>query len=200
MASTARPPAGTRWQGVNGVVVAVPRTWSTSTDPCRPVADSVWMTGSTTGTVPCPAVRAPGSGLQVGETTLGPMRHRTIVRGLRVRHSGVRCRASASGPCSLEFAVPGRDASFQVFYVGPHPMAFVTRLMRSVTLLPAGLTTVPAIGAGTAVQQALGLIEEAGLVGRAPQVDFPHYVTGTAPAAGRVVRAGATVRLTVGDG
>ena len=129
------PPTGTRWQGMNGVVVAVPRSWATSTESCQPAADTVWMTSTEKSPVPCPLVRAQGSFLQVGGVDPSTLRHRAKVGGLELRHGGVRCRTSASGPCTLEFAVPSRDASFQIFYLGPSPTEFVTRMMRSVMLL-----------------------------------------------------------------
>lgn len=195
------PPPGTRWQGTGTVVVAVPRTWATSTEPCQPAAPgTVWLTSAATPRVPCPLVRARGSVLHVGSADLGPLRHRTEVRGVELRYGGVRCRASASGPCTLDFAVPSRDASFHLFYLGPSPSAFVSRMMRSLTVLPPGLTTVPVIPYGSEVADAMDLLGTAGLRGRSPQVDFPHYATGTRPQAGMLARAGDTVLLTIGDG
>ena len=67
------------------------------------------------------------------------------------------------------------------------------------TAAPA-VTTVPVIDYFESVEVAMDLLRDAGLVGRAPQVDFPHYVTGTVPAAGQRVAVGDTVRLTIGDG
>lgn len=195
-----RSPVGTRWQGINGVVVAVPRSWATSTEPCRPAADAVWMTGDATSPVPCPLVRAQGSFLQVGGVDVAGLQHRTEVAGFELRHGGVRCRTSASGPCTLEFAVPSLDASFRILYLGPSPSEFVTRMMHSVTLLQSGLTTVPVIPYCTEVAEAMEILDDAGLTGRSPQVDFPHYVTGTRPAAGLLTGNGETVRLTIGDG
>ncbi|WP_156390859.1 MULTISPECIES: hypothetical protein [unclassified Nocardioides] len=195
------PPPGTRWQGINEVVVAVPRTWATSTEPCQPAApDTVWLTSDATPPVPCPLVRARGSVLHVDSADLGPLRLRTEVRGVELRHGGVRCRAGASGPCTLDFAVPSLAASFHLFYLGPSPSAFVRRMMRSLTVLPPGLTTVPVIPYGAEVTDAMDLLGTAGLRGRSPQVDFPHYVTGTRPQAGLLARDGDAVRLTIGDG
>lgn len=61
-------------------------------------------------------------------------------------------------------------------------------------------TTVPQIRYGTSVADALRILEEAGLRGHEPDVDWPHYVTGTDPAAGTVVDVGTRVELEIGDG
>jgi hypothetical protein len=63
-----------------------------------------------------------------------------------------------------------------------------------------GSTKVPAIKYGTSVDDAMAHLERAGLCGQSPNVDFPHYVIGTKPAAGSVVERGAQVALLIGDG
>lgn len=63
-----------------------------------------------------------------------------------------------------------------------------------------GSTKVPTITFGTSVDEAMAQLERAGLCGQAPDVDFPHYVTGTEPAAGSVVARGSRVALLIGDG
>jgi hypothetical protein len=199
-------PDGTRWQGINDVVVAVPRDWTTEADPCASSADSVRMLGPLSLAAPCSPVGTRGSVLQVASSgagvlsATGRLRHRTSVGGVGVRHGGVACRASGAGPCTLVFAVPSADATFQITYRGPRPAAFVRWLMRSLTMLPDGSTTVPVVEYGESVDDAKARLEQAGLVGKSPDVNFPHYATGTTPAAGHVVPVGSTVELSIGDG
>ncbi|GAA4716674.1 PASTA domain-containing protein [Nocardioides conyzicola] len=205
--SVASPPAGMRWQGADDVVVAVPEEWTTLTDPCQTTREpAVRIDGPVDRPVPCPLPRSRPSGLVVAPDDLGALpapdtlRHRTEVDGMTVRHGGVRCSAGANGPCTLTFTVPTVHLTFEVGYLGPHPRRFVERMMRSLTALPAGSTTVPVVPLGTSDDDAVALLEEAGLVGEAPDVDFPHYVTGTRPAAGLVVPARSSIELEVGDG
>lgn len=61
-------------------------------------------------------------------------------------------------------------------------------------------TTVPKIRYGTSVDDAMARLARAGLCGQPPDVDFPHYVIGTRPAAGSIVERGTRVALLIGDG
>ena len=63
-----------------------------------------------------------------------------------------------------------------------------------------GTVRVPAITVGTSVDDALKQLSDAGLEGCTPQVDYPHYATGTDPAAGSTVSLGSRVTLQIGDG
>lgn len=63
-----------------------------------------------------------------------------------------------------------------------------------------GTVSVPVITYGTSVDDALELLSEAGLEGCTPRVDYPHYATGTDPAAGSMVSLGSRVTLEIGDG
>ena len=65
---------------------------------------------------------------------------------------------------------------------------------------PVERTTVPRIEYGTSVDDAMRVLEEAGLRGTEPEVDWPHYVIGTDPEAGTSVPVGSEVRLEIGDG
>lgn len=69
----------------------------------------------------------------------------------------------------------------------------------SVTSL-SGTVRVPAIKVGTSVDVALTKLSHAGLEGCTPLVDYPHYTTGTDPAAGSWVPLGSLVTLQIGDG
>ncbi len=67
--------------------------------------------------------------------------------------------------------------------------------------LPAGtIVEVPRIRPYISVDKALARLAAAGLVGVAPQVDFPHYFVATDPPAGTPVEAGSEIRLEIGDG
>lgn len=61
-------------------------------------------------------------------------------------------------------------------------------------------TKVPTIEYGTSVDEAMAQLERAGLCGHSPDVNFPHYVIGTKPAAGSMVDRGTRVALLIGDG
>jgi hypothetical protein len=200
------PPEGMRWQGVNGVVVAVPGGWRTDTDPCgSPDGDTVRFLGPDEPPRWCPGggTVSSVSSLVVAPAArhlpqLGRLDQRIARRGLQVRHGGVRCRASSLGPCTFVFAVP--DAAFAVSYRGPDPQDFVGAMRDSVTRVPDGWTTVPPIRYGISVERAKNQLARAGLTGRSPEVDFPHYATGSRPEPGTVVPDGAEVALTIGDG
>jgi hypothetical protein len=143
-------------------------------------------------TVARPAEALDGSGV--------PLDARVRLETLTVVHGGVACRASTHGPCTLAFAVPGEDLAFRVSYAGQDAKAFVEGVRDSAARLPNGWTTVPFIQLGTSVEEALDRLAGAGLRGESPDVDFPHYATGTVPSAGSVVAVGETVEVTIGDG
>jgi PASTA domain len=63
-----------------------------------------------------------------------------------------------------------------------------------------GTTRVPRIKYGSSVDDAMSRLERASLCGQPPDVDFPHYVIGTEPAAGSIVERGTRVTLLIGDG
>lgn len=204
----AAPPDGMRWLGINGVVVAVPEGWETETDPCSSAGHgTVRFLGPARSPSWCPRISPAGdvSSLLVAPTDgplleAGRLRHEAAVHGLEVRHGGVGCRASSIGPCFLTFFVPDADALFEVSYRGRTPQEFVTAVRDSVTRVPDGYTTVPAIAYGTSMEDAKRQLAEAGLSAQSPDVDFPHYATGSQPEPGTVVADGTTVELTIGDG
>jgi hypothetical protein len=73
-------------------------------------------------------------------------------------------------------------------------------LLGSATPVPEGWVTVPAISYGASDGEGVRILEDAGLVGVPPDVDWPHYVVGTDPATGSVVAEGSEVALVPGDG
>jgi hypothetical protein len=206
----ALPPApdGTRWQGANGVVVAVPAGWDTVTEVCaHPEGEAVRYLSRAQLTARC-AVRGRhrDSTLVVAADRVtaamiaGRLPVRSRIGGLDVRSSRARCPDPAPAGCTLTFAVPAAGVTFQLRYRGTDARAFAGALRGSLTALPAGLVTVPAVRYGVSDAAAIRQLTAAGLVAAAPDVDFPHYVTGTLPPAGSAVQEGASVELQVGDG
>lgn len=59
---------------------------------------------------------------------------------------------------------------------------------------------VPPIRSYVSVERAQRKLAQAGLVGVAPKVQFPHYFVMTKPKAGTKVELGSEVRLIIGDG
>ena len=74
------------------------------------------------------------------------------------------------------------------------------RIVASIHLVPDGYVAVPYLGFGTSSDEGVQLLEVAGLLAELPDVNFPHYVVGTTPGAGAVVREGTQVKIQVGDG
>jgi hypothetical protein len=204
------PPDGMRWQGIHGVVVAIPDSWQTQDQPCaRGNEAEVRFAVRNAPIFNCPNLApgdVPSSAMLVGPVGVqgladpGTLRHHTTVRGLDVRDGGVRCRASLPSTCTIDFVVPSAFAAFEVTYLGHASKRFVRAVRDSVRPVPDGYTTVPAIAYGTSVQQAKSRLSAAGLSGRARKVPFPHAVIGTLPEAGAVVKQGTSVALTIGDG
>lgn len=184
------PPQRTRWAGVGELVVAVPAGWATATGYCDAAPPRTVLVR----TLLPPAARCarPGRGGSPSLTisapgTLGWSPDR-----------GVGCRAGSSGPCHT--LVSGGGSRFVVTYHGPGAGREVLALANSATVLPEGFTTVPAIDLGRGTGGARRLLARAGLVGVAPDVEFPHYVVSTRPRAGSPVAEGSRVALRVGDG
>ena len=208
--TVAVPPApdGTRWQGVNGIVVAVPDDWDTVTEVCaHPDGEAVRYLSRAQLTARCAVHgRHRGSSLVVasGRATAAMIAGRLPVRSrigeLDVRSSRARCPDPAPDGCTLTFVVPAAGVTFQLRYRGADARAFAGALRRSLTALPDGLVTVPAVRYGVSDAAAVRQLAAAGLAATTPDVDFPHYVTGTLPPAGSVVEEGAGVELQVGDG
>ncbi len=98
---------------------------------------------------------------------------------------------------AILMAACGREAA-------PQPPQPQPRTTQGCAALPEtsvrGSTKVPAIKYGTSVDSAMVKLERAGLCGQFPDVDFPHYVIGTKPAAGSMVERGTQVVLLIGDG
>lgn len=193
---------------MDGVVVAVPKKWGTATDPCgEPNADTVWFRDTLPSRMGCGATPITGdSSVTIASKRSGVIplaKHVDLgarVNGLQVTSSGVACKAEPKSPCELTFVVAGADAVFDINYRGKAAKAAVRHIFESVTRLPSGQTTVPLIHFGTSVEEAKQELSDAGLEGQSPDVDFPHYATGTNPPVGAVVDQGDVVEITIGDG
>lgn len=187
----AGPPApdGTRWAGIDALVVAVPRDWTTVAGTCASPSDrEVAIQTGDAAAVRC-ALTRPGS----PALTLSPPGSFGWSPG-----RGVRCRASRVGPCSAR--VGEGDRGFRITYRGPHPRKQLEALLDSTTTVAQGWVTVPAITYGASDGEGVRILEDTGLVGVPPDVDWPHYVVGTEPATGSVVAEGSEVALLPGDG
>jgi len=84
----------------------------------------------------------------------------------------------------------------------PVPTATAPRCRPTTAANPAAgtLVEVPAVAYGASVTAAKRTLERAGLLARSPDVDWPHYATGTRPRAGTQVPAGCVVTIRIGDG
>lgn len=181
----AEPPSGHRWQGVGDVVVAVPKTWRTETDICTlPDGDLVLLPASTRGTYRC------GVSPTRGVSSLVAVSHGS-------RTDDVRCRPSS---CRATFGDEDAHVWFRVTARGPSARGVAESVRDSLTVLPTGWTTVPAVRYGEEVDDVVRRLAAAGLHGTSPDVDWPHYVTRTRPSAGAVVAEGETIALEIGDG
>lgn len=182
-------PGGTRWAGIDDLVVAVPRDWTTVAGTCASPRDrEVAIQTGDAAAVRC-ALTRPGS----PAITLSPPGSLGWSPG-----GGVRCGSSQRDPCSAR--VGEGDRGFRVTYRGPHARRELEALLGSATTVPEGWVTVPAISYGAGDGEGVRILEDAGLVGVPPDVDWPHYVVGTDPATGSVVAEGSEVALLPGDG
>lgn len=202
-------PSGSRWVGMNGVMVAVPAHWRTVTGPCgEPDGPVVHLPGREAPFVDC--ARLPTTG--VASLTMGRVgslpdppggpRVSREVGGTTVRHGPVACVPHELLPtwCSLALVAPGADADFRFSAGGPGAGRLIRTMRDSLAPVPRGHVAVPMVEHGTPVGRASGVLAEAGLEPTSPDVDFPHHATGTRPAAGAIVAEGSTVSLTIGDG
>ena len=124
-------PEGNRWVGIDDVVVAVPKRWSTQTEPCaQPQGDVVLFLGRYTASLDC----ATFPRAELSSLTIAPIRSGAIslgrrvdlgaeVNGIRLTHSGIAC--SAPSACNLTFIPFGSDAALRIIYRGKDAEDFV---------------------------------------------------------------------------
>ena len=201
-----------RLVGLRQVVVAVPDSWGTDETRClKPIADTVFEdTGGVTRCVypePTADELSGVSSLAVvrletgyGKHLLEQMHAADPVAGPEVLESDLGCLDKLPPACSQAFAVPSEGVAFVVQVEKGSSAKTVRTIRSSLQVLPANYTTVPFIAYGTSMKFAERRLADAGLVGTARDVEFPHYFTGTVPVAGSVVPAGGAVEMTIGDG
>ncbi len=151
VASSAAPD-GTRWVGMNGVVVAVPDWWTTGDTRCAtPVEDTVYFDSGAivdcADPVPDSLAREVSS-LAVldgtrghGEWKTGEMEPVAEADGHEVVELE-KCEKWFEGVCRRLFAVPDEGVVFAVTITDPGDADYRT-IRDSVRILPDGQTTVP---------------------------------------------------------
>lgn len=195
---------GQRWVGVGGVMVAVPAGWRTATGPCGtpdgPVVHFPGRAADVVGCRPLPTTAVSSLTFRSSGATTRP-RPTGEVNGVRVTRAPVICLVGRPvGQCSTRFVVPQSGVQLEIVIRGPRAGDRVRALRDSLTPVPRGYVAVPLIDYGVSVDDATASLEAVGLKAASPSVDFPHYATGSQPAAGAVVARGGTVALTIGDG
>lgn len=177
------PPDGTRWVGMDGVVVAVPDWWTTGDTRCyAPVEDTVYFDPSATVDCADPdydqsvdevSALAILDGTQgYGELVTRDMEPVGTVDGHEVVESP-RCEEWFEDVCRRLFAVPSRGVVLAVTIDEPGDGDY-DEIRDSLRILPEGMTTVPlAIDQGwtpswgsdpDAADALMDAIREAGLV------------------------------------
>ena len=199
------PPEKSRWLGVDDVMIALPESWRVSQDPCPDPRRSGVSFADERSPRPTCAIRPAGGADMTITRTRGHDRFLTLdrrlrVHGLDVRHTDVRCRPGGPPTCSLTLALPASPVTVSMTYESSRAARVLTSIRDSIRPIPHGLTAVPPIQYGWPVERARGELESAGLIGRTPDVAWPHYAAGTSPAAGTVLEVGDTVDILAGDG
>ena len=146
------PPQGTRWVGVDDVVVAVPEWWTTGETRCgAPVEDTVYVDVSAVydcSDAPRDAEVREVSALAVLDPTMGygELQLRSMQPVGEVgAHEVVElagCEEWFPGVCRRLFAVPDLDVALAVSIAEEGDGSYEA-IRDSVRLLPEGLTTVP---------------------------------------------------------
>jgi hypothetical protein len=146
------PPKGTRWVGMNDVVVAVPDWWTTGDTRCNePQEDTVYFDFA--GTYECDMGGVQSSRDEVSSLAVLDGAHGTgeyLTRDMRtVRQASGRevkeleeCNEWFPGICRRLFAVPEEGVVFAVTIDDPEDGSY-EEIRDSARILPEGLTTVP---------------------------------------------------------
>jgi hypothetical protein len=156
-ASIPAPPAGTRWVGAGGAVVAVPDWWTTGETRCfAPVEDTVYFDLSATAEcsdAPAPAAVREVSALAVldaksgyGEYEVRTMQPVGEVAGREVLERE-DCEGWFDGVCRRLFAVPSQGVVFAVTIAEEGDGSY-EEIRDSLRILPDTLTTVPLATSG----------------------------------------------------
>ncbi len=202
------PPRDSRWVGIGDVVLAVPEDWGTTTEPCgAPTGPTVYFVTSEAARVDCAQTPTDGvssvlladneSGLVYGGRALDIFQEvNGVDRAVHERGCG-----AASGQCRIMVMTSRQHGLAAVIRVrGENAAAQARKILDSLTVVPKGWVTVPLVEYGEEVADVKRRLADAGLVAHSPDVDYPHYATGTEPGPGSVVEVGSMVEITIGDG
>ena len=186
-------------------MIAAPGSWAVTKDPCeRNRNGTVQFLDDDSPARRCLLDVSSGAILVVSETEneelFRGLKRRGTVHGLEVSGSTLGCRTSMPPICSLTFAVPSEHVIFSVTHRARNAVQVIRAIRDSTRPIPGGYSAVPLIHYGWSVQKAQERLRAAGLEGNSPTVDWPHYVTDTAPTVGTVLQQGEVVELSIGDG
>lgn len=191
-------PSGTRWLGFNGVMVAVPRSWSVNDTRCgQPLSDTVVFhdTGDVRdclapGSDRFSLLRAVSLSSPVGSRWRGMEGEAEDIDGVPATRVN-RCDSSVSPMCNDALIVPSRDAVFLVAL----PDDAGAAVLDSARLVPDGYSAVPSL-LGIHSFDAEDVVSEAGLTFeppcRAENCRFALLVF-QEPLAGSIVTSGSAV-------
>jgi hypothetical protein len=195
------PPDGTQWVGLGRVVVAVPDTWSGTTDDCGVLDDHVYFHERRRDSDVCgetPAVRLVPSTSEDGRAMTSGNLVETSINGIAAR-VGDSCPPNAA--CIFPFGrvveIPSEKVALLIS-VRQSERSLLTEIANSLHVATDGITTVPPIQYGSTIEDAERLLTDAGL--QADIDEIPGDATRTVPPAGSVVADGSVVRVRVGDG
>lgn len=201
------PPSGMRYVGKGSVVMTVPAEWPV-VEPraCEPVTNAAYFADAPSP-LDCRVNERGTSSLRLsnldspfGREAQELATEQTVVNGLQVMRSSGLCGLSP-GSCAVTFTVPSEGLAGRLLMANSseQPYPDWRQWLDSLQVLPAGLTTVPHVPAGTMRSGAEALVEQHGLVAATVEPDFDAPVVATTPEAGTVVEVGATVGLVLGQ-
>ncbi|WP_143099672.1 hypothetical protein [Nocardioides psychrotolerans] len=183
------PPAGMKWVGQNGVVVAVPALWPVSESPCGTGAPGEVLDGTMASSVGC--ILQPQSIARVMFTPLAADPFPTTARG---------CDESAPPFCYGGEVFPDQGMSVWVSIKLDDAEAQVKRILGSAMVLPAGWTTVP-FDSGAALAERVTRLEQAGFTVEVTDSGaVGRFNIHTTPELGAPIEEGATITLSAVGG
>jgi hypothetical protein len=199
------PPPGTRLVGANGVVVAVPASFTTEDLPCGiPNSDTVTFRPDfkpksvcTFGNPNAALVEVIGTDSLLWTQRLNKPADEVTVDGLSALRTPVECFVAESiNDCGASLTFPTAGVSFLVTSHRPEGGEEIDGIFDSAQAVPSGYVTVPSV---IAMQggDAAAAIEAAGLTVD-PACSVPQclsYVGGTDPPTGTPLKSGSTVSL-----
>lgn len=202
------PSTGMRLVGRGRAVVAVPQTWAIQETHCGQTTRDTMYVADRSGRS-CLIDHAGIASLEIAGSDVPPSGKVTRtttksgkVDGVDVRWSAPTCRTPEDRLCAMSLVVPSEQATFTLRVPKGRgaPTALLAAFRESLAILPTGYTTVPFVEYGMSVDEAQQVVAAVGLESESPDVNFPHYATGTEPPAGTVVAIDEVVLLTIGDG